>query len=340
MVPPTASKSSRTSHTDIMAGELIFVTGAAGFVGAHAVEAALEAGYRVRGSVRREAQAEQLRNYFNSKAAEFVIVRDITKPGAYDGVLEGVDYIFHVASPLPAQTKNYKKDVIEPAVLGTTTILEAASKIPSVKKVVLTGSVIDLVPMSFITKGGVVVEDPKEEVTANADDEFENPFLAYRASKVLAQQAAHKFMAEKKPHFSLASIHPVTILGRNLLQTSPDDVSGTNADLWYSLIGPKQTIPGSFWVHVRDVADLHVKALRPDLPSGEKFLASAGSLDWDEVRAFVKERYPLVQQGEAEGPRVLPIDASKAERVLGMKWRNWQEAVTEVVDQQLGLSKL
>ncbi|KAK8154397.1 hypothetical protein BKA80DRAFT_257693 [Phyllosticta citrichinensis] len=333
-----------------MTGELVFVTGAAGFIGTHAVDAALEAGFRVRGSVRRESQIEQLQNHFKSKAAEFVIVQDITKPGAYDGVLEGVDYVFHVASPLPSQTTDFKKSLIEPAVLGTTTILEAASKIPSIKRVVLTGSVIDLVPRSFMANPGVIVgtstrkllglEDPEEEVTADPNEEFQDPFQAYRASKVLAQQAAHEFLADKKPQFSLTSIHPTTVLGRNLLQTSPNDISGTNAGLWRSLTSEKQSVPGATWVHVRDVAEAHVKALRPDIASGEKFLAKSGVLDWDEVKAFVKERYPSVQVGTSSGPTNYPVDGSKAERVLGMKWRHWKEAVSEVVDQQLDNSKL
>ncbi|KAK7530890.1 uncharacterized protein J3D65DRAFT_671812 [Phyllosticta citribraziliensis] len=323
-----------------MTGELVFVTGAAGFIGTHAVDAALKAGFRVRGSVRRESQIEQLQNHFKSKAADFVIVRDITKPGAYDGVLEGVDYVFHVASPLPSQATDFKKNLIEPAVLGTTTILEAASKIPSIKRVVLTGSVIDLVPLSFMANPGVIVEDPEEEVTADPNEEFQDSFLAYRASKVLAQQAAHEFLAEKKPQFSLTSIHPTTVLGRNLLQTSPDAISGTNAGLWKSLTSENQSLPGAAWVHVRDVAEAHIKALRPDIASGEKFLANAGALDWDEVKEFVKERYPSVQVGTSSGPAIFPVDGSKAERVLGMKWRHWKEAVSEVVEQQLGNSKL
>lgn len=323
-----------------MTGELVFVTGAAGFIGAHAVDAALKAGFRVRGSVRRESQVEQLQKHINSEAADFVIVRDITKPGAYDGVLEGVDYVFQVASPLPSQTNDFKKNLIEPAMLGTTTILQAASKVASVKRIVLTGSVIDLVPLSFLANPGVIVEDPEDEVTADADEEYQDAFMAYRASKVLAQRVAHEFMAEKKTQLSLASIHPTIVLGRNFLQTSPDAVSGTNADLWNSLTGENQTLPGAAWVHVRDVAEAHIKALRPDIASGEKFIASAGALDWNEVKAFVKERYPSVQIGTSSGPTNFQVDGSKAERVLGMKWRHWQDAVSEVVEQQLGDSKL
>ncbi|KAK8232068.1 hypothetical protein HDK64DRAFT_124098 [Phyllosticta capitalensis] len=324
-----------------MAGNLVFITGAAGFVGAHVVNAALEAGYRVRGSVRREAQIDQLKKQFGSKAAEFVLVRDITQPDAYDGVLDGVDYIFHVASPLPGQANDYKKALIEPAVLGTTTILEAASKVPSIKRVVITSSVVDLIHESIFVKGGAVVEDLEDEIHFDADQDFPDSQTAYRASKVLARQAAEKFMAKKSPRFSMVSIHPVYIYGRNLLQSSPDQISGTNAALWLSLTGPEQKTSGGTFVHVRDVAELQIKALRPDIPSGERFLASGGKMDWDEAKAFVKEKYPSVQLGTSPEPQFkIPVDSSKAERVFGMKWRPWKEAVSEVVEQQLGISKL
>ena len=186
-----------------------------------------------------------------------------------------------------------------------------------------------------------VAEDLEDEIHFDADQDFPDSQTAYRASKVLARQAAEKFMAKKCPRFSMVSIHPVYIYGRNLLQSSPDQISGTNAALWLSLTGPEQRTSGGTFVHVRDVAELQIKALRPDIPSGERFLASGGEMDWDEAKAFVKEKYPSVQLGTSPEPQFkIPVDSSKAERVFGMKWRPWKEAVSEVVEQQLGISKL
>ena len=88
-----------------MAGELVFLTGATGFVGFAVLLEALKANYRVRVSVRRASQAEELKSHqliapFASKL-EAVVVPDITAEGVFDAALEGVTYIEHVASPLP-----------------------------------------------------------------------------------------------------------------------------------------------------------------------------------------------------------------------------------------------
>jgi nucleoside-diphosphate-sugar epimerase len=89
-----------------MTGELVFITGGTGFIGFAVILEALKAGYRVRISVRRAAQAEQLKSHnlivpFASKF-EYVVVPDMTISGAFDDALEGVSYIEHVATPVPS----------------------------------------------------------------------------------------------------------------------------------------------------------------------------------------------------------------------------------------------
>jgi nucleoside-diphosphate-sugar epimerase len=127
----------------------IFITGATGFIGAHVALSALKAGYNVRLSVRREAQIESLRRAFEAfdKNLDFVVVSDYTSADAFDSALKDIDYVIHVASPLPKPNE----DLLTPAVKGTTSILESASRTPTVKKVVITGSVLSFVPLG---KGG------------------------------------------------------------------------------------------------------------------------------------------------------------------------------------------
>jgi nucleoside-diphosphate-sugar epimerase len=88
-----------------MGGELVLITGGTGFIGFAVVLEALKAGYRVRISVRRASQAEELKSHhlivpFATKL-EFVVVPDVTVSGAFDNFLEGVSYIEHIASPVP-----------------------------------------------------------------------------------------------------------------------------------------------------------------------------------------------------------------------------------------------
>ncbi|KAB2581331.1 putative 3-beta hydroxysteroid dehydrogenase isomerase family protein [Lasiodiplodia theobromae] len=326
-----------------MSGELVFITGAAGFLGTNVVLEALKAGYRVRGSVRRESQVKQLESYFGPEfgpKVEFVVVPDITKSGAYDDLLDGVAYVFHVASPLAPPSTDWKKDHIDPAVNGTLTILQAAKKVDSIKKVVITGSIADLMPFSdWPVPEEAITEDHKYDLDVSPDLDFKASFPAYHASKLLAAKAAREFFAQQKPHYDIVSLHPTFIFGRHLLQTSPEEMTGSRAMLWGSLKSPNQLIPMLNHIHVTDVAQAHVKALNPSITGYQKFILSAepGFPDWNEVLQFVKQRYPNEQWGNAPSPGKRNIDVKKAEQVLGMVWIDWKQQVIDTVEPQLDL---
>jgi hypothetical protein len=137
-----------------MSKSTVFITGATGFIGAQVTASALRAGYNVKLSVRREQQIDGLRRAFSSypSALDFCVVPDYTTPEAFGTALQGVDYVIHVASPLP----NGNEDLLTPAVKGTTSILEAALKVKEIKKVVVTASVASLVPLDKYVDGTVV----------------------------------------------------------------------------------------------------------------------------------------------------------------------------------------
>ncbi|OCK78397.1 3-beta hydroxysteroid dehydrogenase/isomerase family protein [Lepidopterella palustris CBS 459.81] len=333
-----------------MAAELVFITGAAGFLGAHLVNETLKAGYRVRGSVRKEAQAKQLETYFSpyGSMAEFVIVPDITKEEAYDGLLGDVDYIFHSASPLPSGSNDWKKDYVQPAVLGTTTILDAALKVPRIKRVIITSSIVALRPLEGLPPNVPEREINATTITLSPDYPFANPSQAYAGSKILADQATTKFMKTKTPKFSLVTIHPSFIYGRNLLQSSFSELSGTNGYLWRALQDHKPT-HSNLSIHVLDVASAHLLALKlmpesdPDMHLNSwsggiaKFLVSAQPYDWNELGEFVREKYPQVGSNiEGWEVKKAALDTGRAEEILGLKrLRTIEEMVSDVIEQQM-----
>jgi nucleoside-diphosphate-sugar epimerase len=128
-----------------MSKSLIFITGGTGFIGAEVIYQALEAGYRVRVSVRKSEQQTVVKERYPrySSDIETVIIPDITKRKPFDTALDGVDYVIHLASPKPGEGVDLK-DYIKPAVGGTEAILFAALKFPKIKTVVVTSSVLGI----------------------------------------------------------------------------------------------------------------------------------------------------------------------------------------------------
>jgi nucleoside-diphosphate-sugar epimerase len=80
----------------------VLVTGANGFLAVWVVKKYLEAGYSVRGTVRSLSKSAFLKDKFAQYGDRFelIVVDDITKDGAFDEAVKGVDAIAHTASPV------------------------------------------------------------------------------------------------------------------------------------------------------------------------------------------------------------------------------------------------
>jgi len=138
-----------------MSRPTIFITGATGFIGSQVVFQSLNAGYNLRLSVRKEAQIDKLKGLFSEHVAklDFIVIPDLASPGVFDQALKGVEYVFHMASPMPGTGDDFKTTYVAPAVQGTTTLLDAAEKIATIKRVVIVSSVVSLVPMYNYMEG-------------------------------------------------------------------------------------------------------------------------------------------------------------------------------------------
>lgn len=193
-----------------------------------------------------------------------------------------------------------------------------------------------MLPFSFL-------EDNVWDFSVDEDANFEDPknpgrtpFTLYHASKLLSNNATWSFWQTAKPHYSLVSIHPTYVIGHNLVQSSSEDL-GSNGILWGPIMTGTLNGP-SFGVHIEDVAEAHIKALDPSIPNGAKYLLDGEQTTWKKVAQIVHGDYPNAGAKisvEAEGGAP-PVDTSKAEQDLGMKWRSWEQMIHEVMDQQLG----
>lgn len=143
-----------------MTKPLVFITGATGFIGSHVVASTLDAGYRVRVSVRKAEQEAIVRGRYPEYAGdiETTVIPDLARPDAFNQSLGGVDYIFHLASPMPGRGSDIHRDYVNPAVEATLSILRAAQEFAQVKKVVIVSSVLALTPVDALLAKDVSVK--------------------------------------------------------------------------------------------------------------------------------------------------------------------------------------
>ena len=118
-------------------------TGGSGFIAAHVLEVLLERGHSVVTTVRSTEKGQKiLDNHpkISKNRLDFVIVEDIAKPGSFDHAVQSnppFETIIHTASPFHLNITDTKKDLLDPAVIGTTGVLASAKNYaPTVKRVV------------------------------------------------------------------------------------------------------------------------------------------------------------------------------------------------------------
>lgn len=337
-----------------MAGELILVTGATGHLGYRAVVLALEAGYSVRAAVRSQAKAETILAAPSIKVLApgsklgFTIVPDIIADGAYDNAVKNVKAILHIASPLAVPTEDFEKDIIAPAIQGTTNILKAAAKEPSVKRIVITSSIAAVVSQ---------VESMSDETTRVYTAEEENPdpsgpykqsFQAYVAAKIKALNATKNFVKTEKPTFDVINVMPGFFVGKNELVTDARDIlSGTNAIAFAPVLGhTSDTAMTGSLQHVDDVAKVHLLSLDPKVEGNQNFGIQAGGTDgivWNDAIEIVKRRFPeAVKDGRlpasgSQPTKLIRYNTSRTEKVLGIKFQSFEDALVSVTDHYLEL---
>jgi nucleoside-diphosphate-sugar epimerase len=329
-----------------MSKPLILLTGGTGHIGFKTLVTALEAGYRVRAAVRRESSIKDITSASSIKShlanLTFIIVPDITAPGAFDPAAKDVEAIVHIASPLAIPSDDHEKTIIRPAVDGTLSMLESALISPSVKRVVITASIVSVMPLAAWGPGFDKIVNPNEAVP-DMHGPYSSVMHAYASSKNQAYNASQRFMAERKPGFDLVSVMPGFVAGRNELAKTREAVNaGTNRLFLMPLLGIKNE--EGLWTltcHVDDVAKVHVGALDREVVKGGANLGVVyrgrdGGVVWDDALEIVRRRLPeavesgVFPMGGMTRSNVMKFDASETERVLGIKFQDFEEQIVSV----------
>ncbi|KAJ2922034.1 hypothetical protein H1R20_g15066, partial [Candolleomyces eurysporus] len=284
-------------------GDTVLVTGANGYIPIWVVRKLLEKGYNVRGTVRKAEKGEYLNKYFDRYVKqgrlELVVVEDITKEGAFDEAVKGVDAIEHMASPFHENVDDPEgpftpiplspfihaftsrnPELIRPAVEGTLGILKSALKNnPAIKRIVITSSCAAVITVTPEVR--TFSEADWNELSINETREQGRqapPMTKYRASKTLAEKAVWKFYEENVKKEGTASwdvvaLNPPYVFGPGIQEISSASTLNTSLKAWYDLVysqstsstKPKDAFEVSYsWADVRDLADAHVLALEKE----------------------------------------------------------------------------
>jgi dihydroflavonol-4-reductase len=276
----------------------VLVTGGSGFIGAHCLVQLLNAGHEVRTTVRSLKREGDVRDMVKEGGASSdhltVLAADLTADAGWKEAVSGCDYVLHVASPLPVEAPKHEDDIIVPAREGTLRVLRAARD-AKVKRVVLTSSF------------GAVGYGHPERNTPFDETSWTNLEVkgagAYIKSKTLAERAAWDFVNKEGGGLSLSVINPTGVFGPVLHK----DFAGSITLLKRMLEGTMPVQPKLHFgiVDVRDVADLHLRAMTNPAAAGERFIAVSGDFlrlrDIARLMADSRDRHP--QGARRFGPR-------------------------------------
>lgn len=329
----------------------VLVTGGSGFVRSHTIVQLLQKGYKVKTTIRSIAKKhlviEMIKNGgIHSFENLSFIEADLSDDKNWDTATENCNYVMHIASPIHLSIPKDENEMIRPAVDGTLRVLKAAKK-SKVKRVVMT---------SNFGAVGYSHKDPSKLITEESwTDPNEKGLSAYNKSKVYAEYAAWEFIKNEGGNLELTVINPVGIFGPAL-----DAKLSSGFELLRNVLnGTMKRIPNLQLaiVDVRDLVDLHIKAMESNEANGQRFLAlSGGTITLPEIAKFIKEKRPdatrntstkrlpdwqvrLAALYNSQAKALAPMlginrNASneKAKKILGWQPRSNEEALLATVD--------
>ncbi|MVM31365.1 NAD-dependent epimerase/dehydratase family protein [Spirosoma sp. HMF4905] len=331
----------------------VLVTGGSGFIAVHCMIQLLNAGYRIRATLRSLKREDEVRAMLKEGGVDAgqnlsFVTADLGADAGWAEAVAGCEYVLHIASPTPLNDYKHEDELIIPAREGVLRVLRAARD-ANVKRVVLTSAF------------GAIGIGHKHRTTPFTETDWsilDDSTPAYQKSKTLAERAAWDFIAKEGNGLELAAVNPVGVLGPVLGPDFSHSIQLTKRMLNGEIAAcPKIS---SCYIDVRDVASLHLLAMTHPAANGERFLAVSGaSLTLLDIANVLRRR--LGAWAQRVPAREIPnwllrivalrnptlkmlipmlgqyMDASgeKAKRLLGWSPRSNEEAIVDTAESLL-----
>jgi dihydroflavonol-4-reductase len=261
-------------------GKTVLVTGGSGYLAGWCIVELLRRGYRVRTTVRNASREHEVHEAIDTEVDSHhnltVHQANLLSDDHWQRVVEGADYVLHVASPLPVSQPKDPDELIIPAREGTVRVVGTALE-AGVERIVLTSSVAAI-------RGGNEGRALDESIWTDLSAPDLTPYVQ---SKTIAEQAAWGLASEADARERIATVNPTVIIGPTL---SAD--TSASLEVIQRLLKGMPAMPRlSFgFVDVRDVADLELRAMTSPEAGGERFVANTQTMWMADVAQVLRER--------------------------------------------------
>lgn len=285
------------------------------------------------------------------KHLDFTFVPDVAQKGSFDSVFttsnRAFDAVIHAASPNPRSCKDVQRELLDPAIIGTTGMLSSVARLaPSVKRVVYVSSIAALIDAS---KG----DWPEHTYTASdwnpitLEEALDNSswIPGYRGGKTFAERAAWEFMEREKPKFTLTTLTPPGIFGPMVEYPGyPMEAPNASNAIFGNLLEGKVSSTGLYtWIDVKDAALAHVMAIEKKEFANERvFLTSSEQICNKKLLEVIHEKFPelrhrlparqMWQVADYPEGGVYKVDAARAKALIGRDFTPLEKTVIETVE--------
>lgn len=277
--------------------ETVLVTGGTGYVASWCICELLDRRYTVRTTVRSLSKEPVVRAAasLTSDPGDRLscVVADLTADDGWDAAVKGVDYVLHVAQPLGNGGEQTPEELIRPAREGAVRVLRAAAA-AGVKRVVMTSAANAASPSSYTEEG---ITD--ETLWTDPDDPT---LIPYRRAKTVGEKAAWDFMAGYDGPMTLATVLPGAVFGPIRSTSTVGSVNIIARMLSGRLPGTPRI--GLEVVDVRDLADVHIRAMTDPAAAGQRFLATGEFIWMNDMAKTLRSQ--LGEAGQKVSTRQLP----------------------------------